>query len=1129
MSWTGFNFDVFTPKVYGTLTTSNMIYKNSSTKSMSGVCESPCGDYMDLSCSDGNGHPTCFPSNLKNQCGSQSSITLTYPEATCPLDDNGYCSPNNDNDCPKIGHDQQQSTYCTITQTQICADINDKQTCTLGSNGIGNCLNDTCVQQTNSSTGANWSSNNTPSSGWIICQYYYDFTQLSYPSYQEFANWLIAVYSTGTSPSAPNGLSSDVRIKIRDVNFVHALVSDFYNQIFNTNFYASNPASNPFSSKDFLSIDIEAYVNGLITDLAGMVFGTTIIPSVFQQSIAQACFLPTVSQYEDTYTLNTSINYFQLQQAVGSSSTLNGYIQDCMNSLLKDNLGIMRQSGTPITTPTLILQNSQVISYSAVQVESNGNSTYSYTTNIPPGAYNSAYYEGYMFATANVSSVIQQWSPMLLLYALSTNPSLTFSEKACSTIASQVYVIPMKCMETCGQSCLQNYCNISYTPPSIINSVLPQQLFFSQDSEKCVCYNSFLVPAGQSPSNGNPGSMCYSNSCDEEMKQLFGLTDQKCTEYCQEVGDWAKDGTMKNPSDFNTGIFNRLCGYIPTTQPVAYNTSVLTTGIVMTILFTMLSFSICKHKNYSTTRTGIIVLLTFSFFGILTGFFSRDLAGVGFCSNNDPGYKFVCQSRISKINLPSYFCNYQEACECVSNSDCPANCNICASTFCIPQSGNRKTETISETKPNVIIIIFSVLSSLIVPLVLIYLHDDYHWIISKKIFSIIAVLIGVIGLVFTIVQARKKYSRVVPVGSCSVVNNTCEPPCSNGEVCNDNNVCVCASNPCLKGNQCGNDDCGNSCGTCSTGYTCNPISRTCIGPVSFTIGYTYQGQQYILTTSVSDPPINLMLTTIQDYNSAPYNYLSTWVYDPFNNTIVLQPREENGWKIYALVAGAQATYGQAYCDPYPTVGGVGYSSSAGQFAQAFGDYGLYVDLYNASTIAQYGEKRFQRWEIFSNGVIQDNSCPVNNGQYGRCIAVYMYQGQPVMTTTSPWELNCTQFNFFPTPPNGTFSEDKPVGAVLACQNRTGTEAGCPEISVDVQGNSNPLYNNDISPVCGSTDSVIASPHPLWSQIQTQMGSAVCGVSPFNGPFQKGCCNYLGDSCFNTEDSTWCNQISKPNQ
>lgn len=1135
MSWSNFTFDVFTPLVYGTLTTSNMIYDSTNTVTSPLLsCQGSCPE--NNNCKDKICDCSISFGNYCNDPSESIIVTSTSPLSYLGNDSSYQCACCDNAPNPPCVSINPYAPLCQQTQTQTCAKFDGSSTCTLGSKGIGTCLNETCIQQTNTSitgpvsfTGPNWGSNNTLNSGWVACQYNYDFSKLSYETFQEFANWLNDIWVNGKNPSSPNGIPSSIQTRIRDTNFTFASVSDFYNQIYDTGFYGSNPGTNKFQNYDYLSNTITFYVQNIIDNLGGMVFESISVPTNLQNALEKACTLPNIIQNGDQYSININLNYFQLQEA--QSSGINNYVQNCLQNLLQDNKGSMRQAGQPVNIPDLTVINSVVEGYSAIQViDENGNPSYVLVSNINPNFFNSIYYNGYIFSSAQIICVIEQWSPMLLLFALITNPSLTFSPTVCTKIASQINTIPMKCMETCGSNCIQqieNFCQISYTPPSNINPILVQQSFFSEGSENCHCYNSFLVPAGQSPSIGNFASMCYSNSCDSNMKALFGLTDQYCATECQKVGDWAEQGIMKQPSDFDTSNYVRICGYIPTTTPNSYNSSVLTTGIVMTILMSMLTFSICKHKNYSGTTTVIITFLVFSIFGGLTGFLTRDLAGIGFCqSTSDFKYKFECQSRLSKISLPSYFCNYQEACECVSNSDCPTGCNICASTFCIPNSGNRQTQIVEQTRPNIVIIIFSVISSVIIPLVLIYFHDDYHWGLSKKIFSLIAITIGIIGLVFTIFQAKKKYSQTVPVGSCNVVNNTCNPPCKSNEICNNENVCVCNDNPCLNNQECGTDGCGNSCGTCSTGYVCNPSTRTCIGPVSFTIGYTDSDNiSYILVIPFVANPKYVSLIPVSDFN--PNNYLSTWVYDPNSNLIYIEPNSLFNNQIFALTTGGQSSTN--YCDPYPTVTGVSYPYGTGQ---PYGDYNLTLTLYNGQTIYDYGLKFFQRWEIFSNGAIQDMSCANNNGQPGRCIAVYKMNSTsaPMLTTTSPWNLKCSFFTFNTPPPYGVFSTQPQNGSVLACQVRDGNTPHCPQISVDTSANQNPYYSNSQSPVCGLLNTVKSQPHPLWSNMVNEFGAGVCGVSdPGNASFQNGCCNYLGDSCFNSNLNTWCNQIDPPLQ
>ena len=1117
MSWSEINFDIFTPKVYGTLTTTNMIYNGLNTINTPVLtCQSTqcCHSEQNCNCN------ITFP-NLCVQTQNKPAISWTQTPLTFSGNYGDECSCEGENVYYAI---------CQQSQTQTCADFDGVKTCTLGTNGTSNCLNGTCIYSMGNPTGANWGTPNSQTAGWVICEYNYDFSKLSYETYQEYANWLNAIWTGQGNASVPKGFDASSLTRIRDTNFSYACVLDFYNQIYNTGFYASNPSSNNFFNFDFLSNSIQKYVQNITVNLGNMVFETTAIPTNLQNAITQACVLPSIVQNGDQYNIIMNLSYSQMQEA--KAGNLNDYVQNCLNTLLKDANGIMLQNGenVNISLPTFI--NSYLTTYSAIQIiDGNNNPYYGLVTNIEPGSFNSAYYNGYIFAYCQVSTVIQSWSPMLVMYAVLTNPSLTFSQTACSTISTQIHTIPLKCYETCGTNCLQNidnYCTISYTPPKNINSVLAQQTLFLDSSDQCHCYNSFLVPAGQTPSIGNFASMCFANSCDSKMKQMFGLTDQDCAQYCQEVGNWAENNDMREPSDFNIPDFNRICGYIPQTQPLSYNSSVLSTGIVMTILMTMLTFSICKHKNYSSFKTTLFVFVVFATFSALTGFFTRDLAGTGFCaSTNDFKYKFVCQSRLSKISLPSYFCNYQEACECVSNSDCPSGCGICASTFCIPSSGSRQTKVVSKARPNVIMIIFSVISCVILPFVLIYLHDDNHWILSKKVFSVIAILVGIIGLIFTIVQAIKKYKQTVVVGACNVVPNTCNPPCGENEVCNNQGVCVCAKNPCVLGNQCGTDGCGNSCGTCATGYTCNETTRTCVGSVSFSIGYVdSKNNQYILTTSAIYPPKNLALIPVSAYEQAPSSFFSTWVYDPQNKMIYLEPNEILQNQIWCIITGGEQ---MNQCDPYPKIGGVNYPQNV--MPQFNGEYSLYLSQYNGQNVYENGLTTYQRWVIHDNGSIIDTACQNNSGSIGRALCVYLTPigKNPTLTTTSPWNLNPTTFSFNPLPPAGTFSSEIPTVSNLVCNDRSGSSVHCPRISTYTSDNRNPMYQNSSIPLCSSYNIIPNQANPLWPTIVSEIGSSNCGVNPNNNGFQQGCCGAIGNACFDSSMNYWCNEIEQVEQ
>ena len=173
-----------------------------------------------------------------------------------------------------------------------------------------------------------------------------------------------------------------------------------------------------------------------------MVFESISVPTNLQNALEKACTLPNIIQNGDQYSININLNYFQLQEA--QSSGINNYVQNCLQNLLQDNKGSMRQAGQPVNIPDLTVINSVVEGYSAIQViDENGNPSYVLVSNINPNFFNSIYYNGYIFSSAQIICVIEQWSPMLLFFALITNPSLTLSPTVCTKIASQINTIPM--------------------------------------------------------------------------------------------------------------------------------------------------------------------------------------------------------------------------------------------------------------------------------------------------------------------------------------------------------------------------------------------------------------------------------------------------------------------------------------------------------------------------------------------------------------------------------------------------------------------------------------------------------------------------------------------------------------
>lgn len=1140
MSWSNFSFDIFTPSISGTLTTQTLQIDNLSKNSAIGTCNTACQCDPDPPICFKNGTPLCIPT-FQNTCGSGITMIATSNETPVFL---SY----SDNGCPHccsagVCKDQSHFASCQTTQNQYCGNLNGKTTCTLGEYGIGNCPGGMC-----SSTGPNlnWSPSpgvlptNSNMPGWIICEYSYDFSSFWQATYNQFSYFVLDIISQKSSPGAPSGMDKSVLTRIRDSNLVYACIYDFYNRLFNTGYYFNNPAMNPLNTIDFISSGFVSTVSDIVQTLENYIFINQSIPPSLDQSIRNSLIPPQAIQNGDSYSLSIQLSYSQYQQYLASGNP-NGYLENCINAFLKDSQGKMTNNGINIPIAPLVLTNATVVSISAIQlVDSNGNPLYSYKTNIKPADFTVSNYSGYIFATAQIIANIENWSPMLLIYCINTLSTISFSPNTCALIATQINTIPSKCYDTCsssGSSCLdyiEKFCSINYQIPSQFNQGLADNSLLSLNDPDCLCYNSYLTPAGQGFQQGVPASMCFDTHCSDSFRAKLGITDQQCPQYCDEVWDWyngSGQDKSRRPDFLDQTRYAQLCGKMPTMQPAQINSSILVTGIITTILGGLLTFSIAKHSKLSSMKTFLFIVLIILILGSLTAFFSRDLAGISKgCSGDKAPYKFICESRITKINLPNQFCNFQEACECVGRTgDCPNGCQ-CASTVCLPSSGKRPYTTIRKTRPNPILITLGCIVGIILPSILIYLHEDYHWPISKTKFSIIMILIGIACLGYTAYSATRKFEELVFDGPCSGTGpmpspTGCNPPCPTGYVCNpNNNQCDCIENPC-NNRQCGFDGCGNPCppggsGLCPNGYACR--EGQCVSPASFEIGYTdSKGITYNLGVMVNSSglisPQTLFLYPTQQILANPNGFYTNWTYDPSSNILYLTPNNETGQNIYALTTMAPSN---SICDPYPNTNNPG-----NWIRTSTADYPMYVDLY------EKGSSRFERWEIHTDGKICDTSCKDNNGN-NRCIASYSLldtNGNPIPNilspvTSSPWNLECSIFTFEPNPPAGVFYNTPSCDSVLVCNDRTGNEDGCPQITVTTGNNKGPVTS------IGCTGLQLKSqPNPLWGPIQNEEGVGVCGVTPFNQQYQQGCCAYIGDACFSNNMNTWCNQLAFPYQ
>ena len=225
--------------------------------------------------------------------------------------------------------------------------------------------------------------------------------------------------------------------------------------------------------------------------------------------------------------------------------------------------------------------------------------------------------------------------------------------------------------------------------------------------------------------------------------------------------------------------------------------------LIFSICFAGIGLKICNYFDISPQISFIIIILIFVSFCTLSIFIGRDFAGLSGCENN----KLICKSRLSKINLPSYYCNGMYDCECEIDKDCATTCK-CNNTTCVPNKGIRERTSVSKKTVNP----FAILSLLLLGIVIFILLS------KTKYFLLSLIPLVIIPFVSFETSVTNEYKSKCGEAGCGNA-------CPDGYVCdNIYNSCICKED-CKPDQQCGVNNCGDSCGSCGNGYVCNSDNK----------------------------------------------------------------------------------------------------------------------------------------------------------------------------------------------------------------------------------------------------------------------------------------------------------------
>jgi len=381
------------------------------------------------------------------------------------------------------------------------------------------------------------------------------------------------------------------------------------------------------------------------------------------------------------------------------------------------------------------------------------------------------YYE--FFVAAPITVKVTKWSVMTLAYFESQlGGKMNYTNSMINKIIQETGTIPFSYYQSNRtKDNIETYCMSNYSFENIqpSNTTLSQFVVTSA-SPDCLCYNSFVAPAG-SQKQGTAEALCFNKKCNDrpEVLTLLGINNNTCNdiEVCSTVQDWVyskNDGTILpgKDSDFDKDKFEKNCGVVKPDTLSLFNTNVLVIGIFYTVIMTGLAFLITKNKNYESFTMFCICLIVFSGFGYLTYYLSRFLLGKYICEGKEK--KCVSAGAFNErkvIHIPEEFCYHDETitdinCDCQTNSDCGENCK-CNGGICLPKDREKPNPNITYTTHiRKFLIISALIMSIALPVAFVYASKDYHWHINKYLYITLVILLSIIPIIYEMLESFKK-------------------------------------------------------------------------------------------------------------------------------------------------------------------------------------------------------------------------------------------------------------------------------------------------------------------------------------------------------------------------------------
>jgi hypothetical protein len=679
---------------------------------------------------------------------------------TCKIGKNGTARCLS-NDCQqecidsnKICKSNRDQSACLLDPLKSYPNNNDPNSCGVEYNCSG-------------SDDANWSLYIDPNNiqdykkGWIICEFYFDFFEKStYTNPSNFKKWASDIFKGDGLKILPTTFSVPLIIRAYLFYTGYILYSYMFNSIINNDF-------NFNKSVDFLLNGFQKYIDNMLNPLSGSIKqlnNLSILMNIEQLNtqIHNAFMIPLYDFASNSFKI--TINQYQYD----TLSKMNEKDQDNILTGFMDYF-LMNSQTTPAQQFVLHIDPEKTI----INVINTNPSTLYTISQYPLNT--SSLHKDEFIVSYTLYCKVEKWSHMLMIYyeylvmKQHIIPPIDISG-LCEKMYKDTGLYSNSCVKSKCNNDKNCFLNLSLTEcEKIVTPGYPSQQYrsgdylFTSSNENCDCLTSNLAPPVASQYD-NMTAMCFSSSCDQHSKDIYGLDDKLCKTQCSQMYDWIHSTNPLNRiqhwGNLDDAYYKRLCNDVFNVSPSGFYWKIFIYMCILTILSSHSTFHFLNHRKVN--KTYVIFGVSFIFLSMLalSIFLGFDLYGISYCRSLGKDEYMECKSSISKINIPLYFCKTYIPCQCVKDSDCGTNCN-CLSQVCFPKDDKDKDKYVYETiqikqlNP-FILIVLGVISLFIMRYIWHYVSKD-----RLVLFSVIVFLVVMIYLL-----SIENYTKFKNTTSC---------------------------------------------------------------------------------------------------------------------------------------------------------------------------------------------------------------------------------------------------------------------------------------------------------------------------------------------------------------------------